>query len=150
MPRTSRAARSGTLRVRVTAIGLDTTINNLVKMDSRMDGWIHDVIRDWVSKVRKKVYGRKNYPSERAGQKYVRTGALGKNWRTATKGLTAHFSNKMPYASYVVGTQTGEGQAWMHKGRWWKLQWRIAQQLPTLQRMVSQMVTQKWRGRSRA
>jgi hypothetical protein len=27
--------------------------------------------------------------------------------------------NQTPYASFVVGDDQGQDQAWMHRGRWW-------------------------------
>ena len=67
------------------------------------------------------------YPAERPGQKYVRTGLLGRAWEDAKPAyagsngfsILATYTNmagstKVPYASYVQGTP----QAWMHAGRW--------------------------------
>jgi hypothetical protein len=64
----------------------------------------------------------RNYPPERAGQKYVRTYRFRDSWnvKKLVSGYTVTTSSK--YANYVVGTPAGAigngGQAWMHVGRW--------------------------------
>lgn len=79
------------------------------------------------------------YPEERAGQsvasshpvlgtifraaRYRRTGNLGRSWtiESRDKGYTIknNASRKgREYAKYVVGDAAGDGQAWMHVGRW--------------------------------
>jgi hypothetical protein len=62
-----------------------------------------------------------DYPPERPGQRYVRTGDLGRGWtqtpqRFAAQGaaIALRVTNPVPYAQYVQGQK----QAWMHKGRW--------------------------------
>lgn len=65
------------------------------------------------------------YPSERPGQKYVRTGRMFKSWRIEklannkgySLGNVAEFKG-VSYPQYVVGDAYGTSQAWMHKGRW--------------------------------
>lgn len=61
------------------------------------------------------------YPSRRAGQRYVRTGRLGRGWSQTDRRFVvqgnakrAVLRNMTPYARYVQGEQI----AWMHKGRW--------------------------------
>jgi hypothetical protein len=59
------------------------------------------------------------YPSERPGQRYVRTGALGRGWQRATpidQGGSFQLVNAVPYAGIVQG----DSQAWMHVNRWQK------------------------------
>jgi hypothetical protein len=65
-----------------------------------------------------------NYPPERPGQTYERTGTLRENWdvHVSTQGeaLAVEISNDATgpdgraYAVYVIG----ERQAWFHVGRW--------------------------------
>ena len=65
------------------------------------------------------------YPAERPGQKYKRTGRFFRGWRieqiSGSKGYTlknvAMFRGNA-YPQYVVGDAYGTSQAWMHKGRW--------------------------------
>ena len=61
------------------------------------------------------------YPSERPGQRYIRTFTLRKNWLwrswSIIDGRTYGLYNKTPYAIFVQGAQ----QAWMHVKRWLRL-----------------------------
>jgi len=60
------------------------------------------------------------YPAERPGQTYRRTGKLFSGWRleqiSGNKGYS--FRNIRSYGQYVVGDAYGTSQAWMHQGRW--------------------------------
>ena len=65
------------------------------------------------------------YPSERPGQKYVRTGRLFSHWKIDSDGKTkytiennARKRKGRRYGHYVVGDAYGSSQAWMHRGRW--------------------------------
>jgi hypothetical protein len=75
----------------------------------------------------------KRYPPERSGQTYVRTNNLRDSWHKngphlSASGLevtvvnTARDENGRSYAIYVYGDDQGESQAWMHVGRWTKLE----------------------------
>lgn len=59
------------------------------------------------------------YPPERSGQRYERTGDLGRGWRPddgafVGGAFVVSISNAVEYAPWVQGEQ----QAWMHVGRW--------------------------------
>ncbi|MEA1998244.1 MAG: hypothetical protein U9N61_02810 [Euryarchaeota archaeon] len=78
-------------------------------------------IRDTLNTIIKRM---KVYPPEPFGSTYERTFKLKRNWKIKRLGNTgyrilnrARFKGKS-YVKYVVGGATGEGQAWMHKGRW--------------------------------
>lgn len=63
------------------------------------------------------------YPAERPGQKYKRTGTLFSHWKIEEISKGYQLSNTASrkgraYAQYVVGDAYGTSQAWMHKGRW--------------------------------
>lgn len=81
------------------------------------------------------------YPPEPAGQsisqshpvlgtvytpargRYRRTGKLGASWKITAKSDGYEISNNaerrgVRYTIFVVGGARGQGQAWMHKGRW--------------------------------
>lgn len=69
------------------------------------------------------VVRMQKYPPERPGQKYRRTFRFRAGWRInsipdspAQTGWQV--TNVVPYAKYPVGNAYGEGQAWMHVGRW--------------------------------
>jgi hypothetical protein len=67
-----------------------------------------------------------DYPPERPGQKYIRTGDLGSVWNAATpvfqqrgRLFSVMATNDLPYAAYVQGPGPRRPkQAWMHRGRW--------------------------------
>ena len=65
------------------------------------------------------------YPSERPGQKYVRSGRMFRSWRIEKLGNNKGYSlgnvakfKGNAYPHFVVGNAYGTGQAWMHRGRW--------------------------------
>lgn len=65
----------------------------------------------------------RNYPPERPGQKYVRTGRLRDSWKIKmlSTGVTVTGNpvhKGRAYGRYVVGDGSGAGQAYMHVGRW--------------------------------
>lgn len=64
------------------------------------------------------------YPPELPGQRYVRTGLLGRSWKVKRHGETGYqISNRAYrrgryYAKWVIGTAYGTHQAEIHRGRW--------------------------------
>lgn len=63
------------------------------------------------------------YPSQRPGQRYQRTGRLFYSWRIDSDPQRYVIENTAArrgkrYGHYVVGDAYGTGQAWMHRGRW--------------------------------
>lgn len=63
-------------------------------------------------------------PPPPAGSTYIRTGKLKRGWKIERLGAIgykilnrARFRGRA-YVKYVVGSATGEKQAWMHRGRW--------------------------------
>lgn len=61
------------------------------------------------------------YPGTRPGQRYRRTGRLGRGWeakpvfRVGGSGVSAVLRNAVRYAPYV---QVAGQQSWFHAGRW--------------------------------
>ena len=69
------------------------------------------------------------YPPTRPGQRYVRTGTLGRSIGTEVRSLGASMvgtiGTSTVYAPWVISDRSVGGvgpQAWMHVGRWWTLQ----------------------------
>lgn len=64
------------------------------------------------------------YPHERPGQRYVRTGNFFSHWKIdqiekigyRIENTAVRDGNR--YGHWVVGDAYGTSQAWMHKGRW--------------------------------
>jgi len=57
------------------------------------------------------------YPAERPGQKYVRTGQLGRGWQRSSpidQGRGFQLVNAVAHAGFVQGDQQG----WAFRGRW--------------------------------
>jgi len=63
------------------------------------------------------------YPPTRPGQRYRRTGTLGRTIGTEVRSLGASvvgtIGTSTVYAPWVISDKQ---QAWMHAGRWWTLQ----------------------------
>lgn len=69
------------------------------------------------------VRDMQEYPEERPGQTYVRTGRLFSHWKIEEIPQGYAVENDAQrrgnyYGRYVVGDAYGQGQAWMHVGRW--------------------------------
>jgi hypothetical protein len=77
-------------------------------------------IRTMLNRVARRM---QEYPGERPGQTYKRTGRLFYSWKIEEIQNGYTISNTAArkgraYAGYVVGDAYGTQQAWMHKGRW--------------------------------
>lgn len=98
---------------------------------------MEDVLRAWAAATYTELSGSA-YPPERPGQKYRRTGTLRASWSWHQQGNNAiRFENTAaqqgpPYAIYVVGDASGQRQAWMHVGRWWKAREKVEAQMEKL------------------
>jgi len=92
---------------------------------------VNDVMRKWAEDTRM-FLKRTPYPAKPANSRYRRTGRLASSWKKQeVKPAVWAFTNdaKGPrgqfYARYVVGEKNspagnrGQGQAWMHRNRWW-------------------------------
>lgn len=114
---------------RITVQGIEHSTRYFRSMPGAVQAAVRSVYQEhgaWV--LDNLLKGRQFYPPERPGQRYRRTGKLGDGWTQRQYGrYHVTFSNKTPYASYVVGDSTGDGQAWMHAGRWWLAIERIGQ-----------------------
>lgn len=134
------------------------TIDGLNKLDGRLTKIekLHrlaaPLMQSWANNiVKSRLAGRSNYPSERGGSSYFRSGHLGDSWGVTSPTIGADnvsFSiyNSASYAVYVVGDAQGERQAWFHKGRWWRAIDRIRPNVPTLITSVADMVRSLFRG----
>lgn len=110
------------------------------------------IMREWTQEVAAHLRA-KPYPPERAGQKYRRTGRLGRRWRAMNPrpGITqiinkARAPGGSEYASFVVGDHRGDNQAWMHVGRWWKARTEVDQYTPKLTEVLSKKLEQLLNG----
>ena len=96
----------------------------------------------WAQGVRRHLK-KKPYPPPRPGQRYKRTGRLASSWYARrVKAGRYEIGNRANqkgryYARYVVGDGKGQGQAWMHRGRWWIARKEIEQQMPKLRALIA-------------
>jgi hypothetical protein len=81
------------------------------------------------------------YPPPPENSKYARTYILKTSWGIRKiKPLTYRLDNLAgirkgnPYAGLVVGDEKGQGQAYMHVGRWWKIADKVKEFVPKLRR----------------
>jgi hypothetical protein len=93
------------------------TLKDLVRKVNKLP---FDFIRSSMESVVKVM---QKYPRKRPFQKYIRTDTFKNAWelnRTPSYFEIKNFAEQkgIVYPSYVVGDATGQGQAWMHVGRW--------------------------------
>lgn len=120
--------------------GLEPAIRRFENAPKMLAREMKKPMTDSMNVVHEKVPG---YPPQRANQKtpYKRTGTLarslgitqgggqqGKPTVYSIKGsggnMVGQFGTNLTYAKYVIGSPDapkGKGQAWMHKGWWWTL-----------------------------
>lgn len=120
------------LRFEIAINGDQAVRNELRGAASSMRGRVQRATYAWAeSRVMSQLHTW-NYPAERPGQRYVRRYRLMRGWYIQQTPRGVVIGNRMPYAGYVVGDAKGQGQAWMHKGRWWVLRRKIDEQRPRL------------------
>lgn len=91
-------------------------------------------LRTFANRVVRKM---QDYPPERPGQRYQRTGNLFYHWKIEETANGYAIENTATrkgraYPQYVVGDAYGTSQAWMHTGRWSKLRDVVDQEAQTL------------------
>ena len=118
--------------------GIQQAQRALANTNRSLDNALTKAQRNWAGGVvLGQLYGERNYVPQRSGSTYQRTGTLGRGWSwTAINRYQVSITNQVAYSVYVVGNDIGEGQAWMHKGRWWTAFARISSQLPKLHNMI--------------
>jgi len=107
--------------INITITGLNETFTGLRQLDN-----LFLESADSVNKVAQIIKTEMtNYPPERPGQRYRRTGNLGRSWDVSFQsrsmdGLEQSIFTELDYSPYVEKAP-GDGepdQAWMHEGRW--------------------------------
>ncbi len=126
------------MTMKITAKGFNRVGNNLRGLASRLPRVTDSVTYPWGQRTRGALKSKK-YPSKRAGQTYVRTGKLGNSWYARRPKLgSVDIGNTAPYAHWVIGNASGEGQAWMHYKRWWTARPVIEERIPELTKLLSE------------
>jgi len=99
--------------------GLDSLSRRLEKLSG-----VGDALIETTDKAVKYVHSQvPPYPPTRPGQRYVRTGTLGRSIGTEVRSLgvsvVGTIGTSTVYAPWVISDKQ---QAWMYTGRWWTLQ----------------------------
>lgn len=127
-------------------MGTDETVKLLLEASDILR-FLDPPFQEWAALTeREHLHGMGNYAPERPGQTYVRTGNLGDRWAVRPfEPSAAVFVNSAEYATYVVGDEQGQGQAWMHSGRWWTAYDRVAARFPELIEKLDAYLTAQFR-----
>lgn len=126
--------------------GLDS-LNNKIK---RLHSDLKPALRDATMKSVLYVHGTiPPYPPPRPGQRYRRTGNLGRRFTTAVKELfnaiAGVIGNSAAYAPWVISSEHVSGlsagpQAWFHKDRWYVLQEVVEKARPQIIKFYEQAI----------
>jgi hypothetical protein len=101
--------------------------------------WAEDVLDDH-------LYGEDKYAPPPPNSKYIRTGRLGRGYGLMRHSRTAvRIFNLTPYTGYVVGDAQGQGQAWMHAGRWWLARQRVEARLDDATERIGRAIERELR-----
>lgn len=120
--------------------GSNRVANNLRTLAALNKNVIDPVGRKWAKGVRGKLKS-KPYPSQRAGQTYVRTGELANRWAVDTTRMGMwSITNTREGAGFVVGDE----QASVHLGRWWQARPTIEEEIPQLTKDLSDEIERIW------
>lgn len=76
--------------------------------------------KQWAHKAIRRL---QQYPPPPPDSRYERTGDLGAGWKpsgptVSGSGIITRIINDVSYAEFVYGDEVGDGQAYMHRGRW--------------------------------
>ena len=121
------------MKLEFTVGGLEKVIT-VIKRYEDLPTLLDPEMRKWVEETHQgRLAGTGQYPAERAGQRYQRTGQLGAGFRYGAISKSHYqFVNEVPYVRWVVGDSDGNGQSWMHRGRWFVARERVEAEQPTL------------------
>lgn len=81
------------------------------------------------------------YPPVPSGSRYIRTNRLKNNWKIVDREKGYRLDNRTPYTRYVVGGAKGDGQAWMHVGRWLLLADVVEYHVSKLPKTIEEHIT---------
>lgn len=106
--------------------------------------YFHPTMRGWAEQTTLNyLWGMKNYPQQRPGSDYQRTGEFGESWSVMDEG-PSHFIFESDHAA--ASLIVGDDQAWMHRGRWWRATERIEDRVDVLIQALEEAL-RKWPGR---
>jgi hypothetical protein len=125
------------------ATGAQRALSRGTKLDDvigrELGLWAEDVLAD-------RLYGEDKYAPPPPNSKYIRTGRLGRGYGLMRHSRTAvRIFNLTPYTGYVVGDAQGQGQAWMHAGRWWLARQRVEARLDDATERIGKAIERELR-----
>ncbi len=130
---------------RLKIVGANRVGNKLRRLASFHKERLNPTGKKW-AQAKSKQLRQKPYPPKVPNQKYKRTGRLGRSWRAMNPRpgvwtiLNKANQGRGEYAHFVVGNKVGDGQAFMHRGRWWKAREIIEEDTPTLTQALSEEI----------
>jgi len=132
--------------------GYNRVANMLRLLASEMASEVVDpVLGEWTKDVRYDLKAEP-YPPKRPKQIYVRTGQIANRWRAeqVKPGVWRIVNDAVDkygrfYAFRVVGDAQGDGQAWMHEGRWWLVREVVDGYTDDLTQRLSKDLEDYWR-----
>ena len=137
-------------RVGLEIRGYNRVRNNLRKLVRMMPDIVEPIGYKWAQRTRVKLQKQK-YPPPPPDSKYKRTGLLANKWAVEHPKVGRwHIVNKAEnkgryYASYVVGDERGDNQAWMHTGRWWIASDIVNEEIQELTNELGKEIEKAWR-----
>jgi hypothetical protein len=150
-----RNTATGDANIRFEIVGYTRVLFNLREVMKAHPQKVDDVMQRWAENTRM-FLKRTRYPAKPANSRYTRTGRLASSWRKEkVKPAVWSFYNDAAspkngrfYARYVVGRKTNErnqGQAWMHRNRWWNADKVIEEvHIPELRIFLDEMYVNLW------
>lgn len=122
--------------------GVKFVLPHLTVAEADLRRKIGEAQRQWAAGV---ITEAAAYPAERPGQRYRRTGDLGRGWdvdgpKDVGGQLLTQVTNRMKYSKFVHGDQLGRYQSWFHAGRWKKLREMSQKRMPEYRRRMVQAV----------
>lgn len=125
--------------------------NKLRRLAVDMEKELDPTVYRWGQQTRTKLRTRP-YPAMRPRQKYRRSGRLANSWAVERmQPSRIRFLNRAQargklYATYVIGDARRQGQAWMHRGRWWLARDVIEEEVPALRNAMLTEIRRIWDG----
>jgi hypothetical protein len=116
----------------LTVDGADTLSRKFNRIARESPGTFDKTTGRWAKRTSNQLI-KKPYPATRPEQKYKRTRRLKRGWRSRrVESMVYEIFNPTTYGPWVVGDSQGQGQAWMHLGRWWLGATEITNRTPDL------------------
>ena len=116
--------------------GVNRVRNQLRRLAANSPRIVDNELGKWARMVRG-ILKATRYPPPPPRSKYIRTGRLANSWSAGRERMGVwSIRNSASYSGYVVGDAKGNGQAYMHKGRWWIGRNIIEDHVPELRRSI--------------